>query len=111
MHDDRSFRQQEVISTTDNSEEATIAEKFLVTKMGQDGILLSTIKRHSHNYYTAYFSNKYYETGTLHLNMSDSSTMVISKEYTMIHVLGVAMIQKFSLKSSSRSLTPGDKRQ
>ena len=66
--------------------------------MDQDVILLSTINIHSPTSYTAYFSNQYYNTSTLHLNVYDSSNMVISYKDTMIHILGVDMIQIFSLK-------------
>ena len=52
--------------------------------------------------------NKYHETGTLHLNVSGLSTMVISKQDTMMHVLGVAIIQTFSLKKGLKKfLTRG----
>ena len=44
---------------------------------------------HSHTFYTADFSNKIYNTVTLHVNVSDPYTMVMYEEDTMMHVLGV----------------------
>ena len=39
VQEDRSVRRHEVISTTNDIEDATIADKFVGTNMDQDGIL------------------------------------------------------------------------
>ena len=75
--------------------------------MDQDGIILSKRKIHSPNSYTAEFSNKYYETGTLHVNVSDLYNMVMSEEDNMMHVLGLDMIQTFSLKKGLKKFGAG----
>ena len=94
----RIFRQHEVRYKTNNSDDATITEQFVGNNLDQDAILQSTRKIHSTTYYTANFSHKSYNIGTLHVNVYDPYTMVMSEEDTMIHILGVAMIQTFSLK-------------
>ena len=49
-------------------------------------------------------------TDNLHVNMSDSSTMVMLEKETMMHVLEVAMIQTFSLKKGLKKFgTWGEK--
>ena len=85
--------------STNDSEEATTADQFVGTEMDQYGTIWSTIKRHNPTSYKADFSNKPYKKGTLDLNVYDSYTMVLSKEETMMHILGVAMIQTFSPKN------------
>ena len=96
----RIFRQHEVRYRTKNSDDATITEKFVGTNMYQGAILQSTRKIHSPTSYTANFSNKSYNIDNLHVNVYDPYTMVMSEEDTMIHILGVAMIQTFSFKKA-----------
>ena len=70
--------------------------------MDQYGVHQSTRMIHSPNSYTADLYNKLYNTGTLYMNVFEPSTTVMSKEDTMIHFLGVAMIQKFIRKKGPK---------
>ena len=109
VQEDMSARQQQVREATNDSEEETIANKFVGTKMDQYGIIRSTRNIHSPTTYTLDLSNKNYETGTLHPNVSDSSTMVMYEEGNMINVLGWICSKHLVSKRSSRSFVPGEK--
>ena len=111
VQEDRSARQQQVREATNDIKEETIAMKFVGTNMDQYGIIRSTRNRHSPTTYTLDLSNKNYKTGTLHLNVSDSSTMVMYEEGNMINVLGWICSKHLVSKRASRSFSPRDKRQ
>ena len=42
--------------------------------------------------------------GTIHINLHDSRTLIMSEEEKMEHVLGIIMIQQFSLKAGLKKI-------
>ena len=79
VQEGRSARQQEVIETTDEGDDSTLADHFVGTMMSKYGTIQSTRTRKSPPSYTLDFSDKCYKTYTLYVNVYDPSTVVMSR--------------------------------
>ena len=110
VQEGKNGRQQEVRYTNDESDDATITEQFVGIKMDQYETFPLSRKIHFTNSYTEEFSNKSYDPGTLNMNLYEPFTIAMSKEETMMNVLGVDMIQTLSLKNFLKKFgTRGEK--